>query len=655
MSTATGPRLKHSLVQLPDGRGVIGSNASAVVDSLWKVSPESEGRMTADTVNMVARFKEVLKRVPDASTEGVNEVTMATLASHADEDQDWMRRVTDMVFNTTNVFADLKAMILEKPPTEQQNAEAVKTIYDSLLDDLHVYETGLLYETGKVYEDVLSRSHITVDLLKQDFKIEEDSQRHKTINNVLRQYIGALWSERYCEAKGEILQDRETRLALHFREFTEVDKAVLASMTGVKDDAFRQHDVFQRMRLGFHHKLEQLSKDTGISTGILLNKPASRLPLGDYAPTTKAWSSAIRQLESGERTNMLDIIKGWGPEAAAYVAWKSGDASKKKKKKKRAKKAKSSRHSGEPQGSRCSQCGTEGVTLDSESSEETWADALETQTGDKEDGTGIKGSPETGKAAATSIPGKSPSSPTRRKKKGHRLSRYEQIMHSADWSTPITATRTPTSDYVASEDWDTIRRQVQQEFRTWDSQISEEAKKHREYLSRLIPKTGPDAHLRTQVTESRKRGRRAGNRAPYVPHSRRAPLVISRDSSVMQPPERSSTFDVSTISWPAIGGSEEVTAPTKIEDTVDASDQADSDGKEENEMLKLLSSLNLDYFSTVGVDPDVVERVTQYIPCMEEEFGVSGVTVSQVVSILGGWDKVIEAHRQAEASVASQL
>ena len=621
------PELKHGLAQLEDGREIVGSNAGEMLEAILSQRRRSNAVLSADTRNMVNRFKHVMKRIPHPSQEGVTEIAMETIGSRALTEPDWMYRVTDMIINTTDVYKDLKASVQDNMPKESQNAEIIQQVYDILLDDVHDYEEELLTYSGRVLADFDQKLGITDELRQQDFEpdFEDQSKIHETVTNVLRQYVGHLQTERYAGAKGEVQQERQTRLALHFRELTAHDLMLEAHARADKEQSFSFHDVFQRLRTRSQHELDQLSRSIGVPSGTFEKDSVSWIALGKYAPTAKAWKSAVHQLVSGERSSVFDILKGWGPEAAAYVASEGGDASKKKRKpKKRSKKKKSSQADTEAD-SVISESVVSGVTTQTETEDTIAEEGI-----DEETPSAVSSSGKTGRTS-------------KQKPRGNRLNKFQQNMRAAkaNLTTQASTAKASTTDHGIGEDWETIRRSMQAEFKSLKSRLADDAEKGRQYLRTLIADNATTFELKSRLTDaSNIRGRRAGHRAPYVTsrrseYSRRAPVIV-RPGKVT-PSTPSAAFDASQVSWPTLGGAVE-TVSGEVRASAE-SVEADPQETEDDQLSKALSALNLDDFSTAGIDPQLVELVTSFVPSVEEKFQRT-LSVPEVVGVMGGWDNI---------------
>ena len=623
------PDLRYAPVQTKDGEEVIGSNAGVLLEAMWPLKSQIHSDYSKDTRDTISKFKHLMKRIPDPSAEGVTEITMAMIAANIEKKPNWMDRVTDMIINTTDTYKDMKELVQKNMPKEPKNASAVKNVFDVLLDTLQADEGNILDDAVGYYKRLLLDFSITDDLLEQDLAqdFEEPNQIHKTVTKLIKQYVGNLWTERFIGAKGEIQQDRMTRLALHFRDFSEDEMRAAEELGRDTVQTFVMHEFVQGRRSRAQRQLDKLSEDIGLPTGTFEDDPISWIPLGEYAPTAKAWKSAVNQLLSGERSSMLDILRGWGPEAAAYAASKGGTGSKRKKKK-RTKKHKMG-----------SQYGTQTCTQDSDS--DVWEDALEIQPSEAD-----VSQESSADFDVTTVPAKaSASTPTvssRQIDRRRKSRRGRRVVQTEGEHTPTSMVReraTP-PNFVVSEDWATIRRNAQADLRRLKSHLASEAKKDQKRLESLIADRESTAALKSLVTDATKiRGRRAGRRAPYAvtradTFSRRAPRVVP--STRMRPSRSSEVFDGSSLTWPALDGSQNAASLADTEAMSVISDDVAPEETEQDPLTKALSSLNLEDFSTVGVDPWHVELVSQFVPEVEASYGRS-LSLAEVVGLLGGW------------------
>ena len=647
------PDQTDALVRLHDGTEVIGGNSGEVVDKFLTLYQKSRPGMSADTRNMLKRLKDITKRLPDPSHDGVEEITLDEIESMVKKDANWMFRVSDMVYNTADVYKDLKAAIQETIPSEPKNVRSVRNMYDLLLDTLHNYEQDLLSETFDMSQRFLGQAGITQEITVGDFTpfFDDESQIHKTITNVLRQYINDVWLERYTAAKGEIQQDRETLLALHFRDFDEEEEAGVQSLKEDKKALFKAHDEMLENVASSQSQLEYLSKKIGVPAGTFLEDPVSWIPVGDLAPTSKAFVSEVKQLVSGERTSKYEVIKGW-PGGKEYLA-SLGLTSKKKKKKRPKNKKKKSSKSG-------SQTGTQVETHSDGSS--VYEDAVESLVSEVP----VEETTETEAASKSKAASSKSVSLKPLKPKGHRPSRFEMMMKavsgtltSAPWSQDTATSQR--SSKVAGDDWDTIRKEVQGELRTLRARLDQEAEKDREYTRRLLSESALTDEAKERLTAKEEiRGRRAGRRRPYTRptnttnYSRRAPTVVpvatgAARSTKASKATPSKDFDASSEAWPALGPSstqersvqeerEEKLGTVATEETANESEQEEEE--EADFFTSKLASLNLDDYSTVGVDPYLVDLVTRHLPSVQQKYNNPDLTVTQLAACLGGWDHI---------------
>ena len=637
-------QVKCSLVKLADGQEAIGSNAHDLLDALLPKSTRGKSIM-------LSSVKDAVEKLPDPSTDSADEITLDMIGSVVESQANWMDRVTDMAMNTTDIFKDLQGRI-RAMPSQSPSTQALKRVYDTLLIGVNRYEDSLLEQTKDYNLGMLTKLGIDGSVMDiQDWTSaweDKEQPQHQTLTTVLKQYIGNLWTERYADSVMELMQEQETRLALHFNYSAEdIRTAVNLMVNKAIKSRFEEQNHADRERS--QRQLNDFSEKIGIPSGIFENDPVSWVPLGEYAPTTTAWKSAVMQKWTGERTT-LEILKDW-PGTEAYVASHS-EAAPKKKKKKRSKKKKASQAS-------------EATTVVNESNPSESNDMTPTAGSVVEEV--IEEEPEEGKDTPStflSVPAARKVKTSKSKPRGHRQNRFEQMMISAarNGTRSSGTEKTTPSAPVVSEDWATIRKQVQEDFKSMSARLTaentrwaQEIKKDKEHLSKLIADNAP-SNIASQMTgASQVIGRRAGRRAPYAPartsvaisgYSRRAPLITSTKSKTGDS-KPAKDFDASAVTWPALEVSEDTTSKAQEEEIAVPANRGDA---EEAEMSDPGDSLSVDLqnYSTAGVEPEVVAMVEMYLPKLEEGTGASGLSVAEAVSILGGWEAITKAYRESE-------
>ena len=623
--------LELSLVRLEDGTEVVGSTAAEMFESVSKyVKSIVRGLGSTQTGVLMERIQTIMMRLSAPSTEGVEELSMTDFTLNIEQEPRWMYRITDLIMRTTDVYKDLKAAMLDSLSDASENF-GVTTTYDGLLDALGEFEDDILKESRGCNKQFLDDLGITDELRLRRYGQVFDpdaTDLHKTAASVLRQYVSNLWRENYAGASGEIQQERLTRQALRFRQLNGTDRKISSFLESDKDRRFTSHDIFHTLRASNQVQLDHLSRTIGVPVGTFEDDPVSKIALSDYAPTTKAWKSAVRQVASGERSAM-SIIKGW-PGGEEYAKSKGQNPSQRKKKPKRSKKKK--------KGFLTSNETVEITSVNEATPPEQVADSTDERTFTEQT---IDEEPEPETAvAASSTPSSGRIAPAKRKVKSHRRSKFEQMMASIDHGKIQSTSRTVTPASAISEDWNAIRTQVQAEFESLRSRLKEQARKDREYLGKLTADNASIAELRKSVTDASKvRGRRAGHRAPFVPSysSRRAPTVVTRTKA--KPTSPPGKFDTTKVTWPALSGSNDYMLSGECELPADSATQSNIGDDGESELTKKLSRLVVDDYSTAEVDPRLVELVTQFVPTAEKLIGVSGLSVAEVAGLMGGWDK----------------
>ena len=278
-----------------------------------------------------------------------------------------------------------------------------------------------------------------------------------------------------------------------------------------------------------------------------------------------------------------------------------------------------------------------------------------------------EGSAQNPSAPPSTRPAASPQSRSRGKR-GHRQSRYQQILGNVPRdTTESAATQSPSAVASVSEDWDTIKQELkkdlQRDFSSFNIRLRDERKKKREELEKLMAERGgTTAPLSRPMDESLIGGGRFNWREPYEPtgakpsagFSPNAPFLMQSEAaasfrggggrSSQTNSAKAPTFDISKEVWPSLSGkSPEPSEAPPTFDSVEASEASEEDEEGGGVPITLqLPPLNLDEHSIEGVDPDLIESVKQYIPSVEASYSVSGLSVPQVVGLLGGWDKVRE-------------
>ena len=596
------PRINHWLVQRSDGKEVIGTDASSLLDRIPAFQSDDPSVKT-----LIEKHKQVLSGAPAPNTEGAEEIFMLNVGSQVIKEPNWLHRVTDMVMNTTDVYTDLKEAFEGNMPSDPSRAKDLKLTYDAMLEELHDHEEYLLDSSITYNLSIFEHLGVSTQILNEDFvsKPAADNQLHKTLNNVLKQYIVSRWSEDYAGARGEIQQDRLTRLALHYRDLTGQDKTRKKYLESDKDEMFSMQDKLSTARIDAQRKLDALTTKLGLTAGVFEGDPVYWVPLGDLAPTDKAYSTAVRQLASGQRNDILGIIKGWpgGPEYITSIGEKTS-----KKKKKSSKKR--------PKKKKGSQSGTESLASTSVLSEET-VDTGASETIPEEE---VAGSQEIVRPS----PSSSRQSTGLTKTKKGRLSKMEQMMRSVDLSDVQPTEKEAPAQPNVSADWDTIRSEMQREMSNLRTRREEEAKAYEERLSKLISDHPLSAALKSQVTDTANmRGRRAGQRPAYSPwtYSRRAPLLISQSDTGTKGSKRPKPRRINTneMEWPALEGTEVASSSVQEPTQDDAAHE-------------------LEDYSTVDVDPEFLTHVTNFITKYEADNNTTGLTPAYLASQAGGWD-----------------
>ena len=612
----------HAFLQRPDGTGIIGGNAASFWNDLMSDVVSSRKKPTRSSRQMVERFTEILTRIPDVSTPGVQEITMDEIGQAAEWDQSWFFRVADMTFNTTNVYQDLKAAAIANMPKNRSDAFAVTFLFDQMLDSLHNYEQDNYEGAAKYNKVIYDKYGLTEELMDTNFEqyFDDESQLHRTSTGVLKQYITNLWNEQFAAANIEIMQDRQRRLALHFRKMGDTEKAIEKEFKARADGLKETRAWFSEGMDQVSSQLSQISDKISVPHGTFESDPLTYIALGKFAPTSKAWNSAVHQLVSGERTNALDIIKGWGPEGAEYVKSLGYNPKKKNKSsKKRPRKKK-----------KASQCGTEPASSVAISTLSD--DTAQTPTIQEEE-VEVEAS-----SAGPSLSRKGPAPP---KKKGHRLNKFEQMMRAVDRTTLESTEKTVPYEPSVSADWNTLRAEVQHEFQSFRSRL-EEANKDREFVATLIDDDPSIAELKQRVTDKTTlTGRRAGKRRPYVKKEGcRWTGKADYSTRVRASEDRPEAFDISAVTWPRLDGSVDQPPSSQNEGTVEDTEQDLVYLTPQEQFKQRAATVNLEECSTEGIEPELIEEVLSFIPSVEQMYGQRNLSVELVAGIMGGWDQV---------------
>ena len=611
----------NALLRLPDGTEIIGGNAGAISADVMKDLLSKQRHASKDMRRMADRFTETMERLPDVSTPGVEQVTLDEIGKRAGVDARWLYRLTEMAYSTTDFYKDLKAAVQDSMPNESTNAYSVKLLFDSMLDQLHDYDENLLEDSLDYISIIYPKFQLTEEVLEHDYEqdIEDESQLHRTATNVLRQYISNFWNENCAGAQGEILQERAARLALHFREIGDKEKSIAESLLSERDQLFKNLDMFRELSNHSSSQLSKISRKIGVPPGTFEANPPTWYAVGNFAPTFKAWKSAVHQLVSGERTNALDIIKGWGPEGAEYV--RSLGYSPKKKNKSSKKRPKNKKKKG-------SRSGTEETTSVSVLSEDT------SQTPSVE----VEEEKHEASSAGPTERKKGPAPP---KKKGHRRSKFEQMLSAVDKTSLQSTEKAVRSEPEVSADWNTIRTQVQREFAGLRSRL-EKANEDTDFFGTLIGDDASTAELKSRVTNKKRiRGRRAGEREAYT-FSKAVQQSETADFSQTKPSAEEDLFfdfEISHETWPRLEDSVDRLSP-RDEAVPMITIQAPVEMTPQEQFEELLASVKLEECGTEGVEPSLVSMVSRFIPSVERKYGQRGLSVEHMAGVLGGWAKV---------------
>ena len=331
--------VEHAIVELEDGSKIISGNINALVNE--ELSKLETPVSSAVERRLYKNIRQTLStRIPDVGTPGVKEISWDELTKYHLTDQTWTERLWNVVHDTTNVYSRIQEDLCKSMPKDEKSQQYVGDLFDHLVSKLDSYEERLL-EKAFVTNANFDQAYGIDDKLMNayyEFDFDDLESLPKTTSDVLRQFT--LWAhdEWFANAMGNISAARNKLLDLKLNDFTPADKALSSRLSKEIGEAYMYEDQYMELTSTAKSQLETLAAKLELPEGSWDTQRASLTLLSDFAPTYKAWKTAVQRMVTDEDFNVVGTISGWpgGKEFAEMHGYE-----KPKKKKKRGSKSRS--------------------------------------------------------------------------------------------------------------------------------------------------------------------------------------------------------------------------------------------------------------------------------------------------------------------------